>query len=482
MILIDLSSILTRFAIFLSILMVLLHPSIGQAQSPYSGTTSVFIPYVNAQENPNLQDSPTINLGFDGSGKYVPFIMDTGSVGIVASPDIFTPARGAKYLGSGQQYYSSSGIIEEGTWWSATQQIYDANGKLVATANVPVLQVTSIRCADNARSCEPNNNPKGISVMGIGFARESPQQPRGTPNYNAFLNLQSVLQNNILQKLPANWCNGYVVCPNGVFLGLTAENTTNAAFVKLLPWTTYSTPQLSEWMPAPMTININGVNGDGNILMDTGVDTAFLTPPSGADLGPLVTCPGSSLVQCAANGNVIGVYLPNVTNPVAFYSFTVGDHSNPMHPDGVHVDSGSNVFFNTSRHVLGGINFLYDNTNGYIGYIWNGNSSDSVGFVHPATAPSTTTLTSSQNPAQVGSTITFTATAAGVSSPEIPTGGITFVIDNIQEYVPLDGSGVATFSTSQLLTGTHTIVAKYSGDSTYIRSSSSTLVQHIREN
>ena len=251
MILSSLNLMLTRCWRFFGSLILLSLPGIVEADNPYTGTTSVFVPYVNAEENSDLSDSPTINLGFNGSGHHVPFIMDTGSVGIVASPDIFTPARGAKYLGPGQQFYSSSGIIEEGNWWSATQQIYDANGNLVATANVPVLQVTSIRCSDNARSCEPNNNPTGISVMGIGFARESPQQPRGTPSYNAFLNLQTILQNNVLAPLPSDWCNGYVVCPNGVYLGLTAQNTTNAGFVKLLPWSTYSTPSLPEWMAAP---------------------------------------------------------------------------------------------------------------------------------------------------------------------------------------------------------------------------------------
>jgi hypothetical protein len=236
-----------------------------------------------------------------------------------------------------------------------------------------------------------------------------------------------------------------------------------------MPWATYSTPQLAEWMPAPMTIDINGIKGDGNILMDTGVDTAFLTPPTNANLGTLVTCPGSTLKQCAPNGNVIGVYLPNSTNPVAFYSYTVGQTGNPMQPVGTHVDSG-NVFFNTSRHVLGGINFLYDNTNGYIGYIWNGNSPSSIGYVHPATVASTTTVTSSQNPAQVGKVVTLTATVAGVGSSQVPTGGVTFVVDGVQQYIPLNSNGEATYSTSQLTKGKHIVEAKYSGDATYVRS------------
>ena len=318
--------------------------------------------------------------------------MDTGSVGIVASPDIFQPAPGAKNLGSGKQIYTSSGIIEEGTWWSATQSIYDANGNLLATSDVPVLQVTKISCQKHARGCTSNDHPTGISVMGIGFARESKTQTRGTPSYNAFLNLQTVLQNGQLQPLPSDWCNGYVVTPTGVDLGLTSSNTLNAGWVKLMPWPQYSTPTLPEWMAAPMTIDTNGVSGDGTILMDTGVTTGFLTPPPNANLGTLVECPGSALVECIPDGDVIGVYLPNQTTPVAFYTFTTGESGNLMEPDGVHVVVGSNVFFNTSRHVLGGINFIYDNSNGYVGYIWNGQSSSAVGYVNPATETSTVTL------------------------------------------------------------------------------------------
>lgn len=351
----------------------------------YNGHTSVFLPYANANTNADLEASPTVYLGFNGGTEYTQFIMDTGSVGIVASADLFQPAPDAENLGPGEQFYSSSGIIEKGTWWSATQQFYDANGHLIATANVPVLQVTEIVCADNARSCTPNMHPRGISVMGIGFGREGPEQPRGTPSYNAFLNLTKVLQNGKLKKLPKDWCNGYVVTPTGIELGLTAKNTKNAGFVQLQPWPEYSTKKLPEWRPAPMTISVNGVSGNGNILLDTGVSDSFLTPPVGSSLGTLVACPVTSIVECAPDGAEIAVYLPNQTNPVAYYTFTVGQTGNPMQPlDVIDVNSSSGVFFNTSRHILGGINFIYDNKHGYAGYIWNGNSSSSVGYVKPS--------------------------------------------------------------------------------------------------
>lgn len=195
--------------------------------------------------------------------------------------------------------------------------------------------------------------------------------------------INSVLHNGVLTKLPSDWCNGYIVTPAGVELGLTSKNTANAGFVKLMVQTKYSTGKLLEWTAAPMTISVNGVSGDGHILMDTGVDTAYLSPPHEAKLGKLVECKRNSKAECLPKGSVIEVFLPNKTNPVACYTFKIEEEDNLMQPHGVHVLKNPNVFFNSSRHVLGGMNFIYDNTNGYVGYIWNGHSGKHIGYVNP---------------------------------------------------------------------------------------------------
>jgi hypothetical protein len=351
--------------------LVVAAPMLIQADDPtslYTGSTSVFIPYSNAAHNHELHESPKIHVGFDNKNSYHAFTMDTGSVGIIASADIFQPAPGAINLGPGRQIYTSTGIIEEGTWWTSTQKIYDHKGNLLAITQAPVLQVTHVSCTENARSCRPRPHPRGIAMMGMGFARESKQQEHGTPAYNPFLNVQAIRFQGALQTLPADWCNGYIVTPRGIELGLTATNTRNAGFVKLQRAPQFSTASLQEWLPAPMTLNINGISGDGHVLMDTGVDTAYMTPPPGAQLGALIKCPKSNLVQCAPPGNVITIYLPNQANPVASYTFTTGYGDYPMAPSSVHVVHGPKIFLNTSRHWLKGMNLIYDNTHGYVGY------------------------------------------------------------------------------------------------------------------
>jgi LPXTG-site transpeptidase (sortase) family protein len=91
--------------------------------------------------------------------------------------------------------------------------------------------------------------------------------------------------------------------------------------------------------------------------------------------------------------------------------------------------------------------------------------------------PTTTTLTSSLNPSNQGDSVTFTATVA----PAAATGTVTFQDGGTTipggALIPLVG-GVATFTTTALTGGAHTITAEYSGDATYA-GSTGTLMQGV---
>jgi hypothetical protein len=56
-------------------------PALAWSQNTFGGTGTVFVPYANAATNANLAASPSVNVGFNSSGRYTPFTMDTG-VGI----------------------------------------------------------------------------------------------------------------------------------------------------------------------------------------------------------------------------------------------------------------------------------------------------------------------------------------------------------------------------------------------------------------
>ncbi|HMP60399.1 MAG TPA: Ig-like domain repeat protein, partial [Gemmatales bacterium] len=96
-------------------------------------------------------------------------------------------------------------------------------------------------------------------------------------------------------------------------------------------------------------------------------------------------------------------------------------------------------------------------------------------------ANSVTTVSSSQNPAILGDSVTFTATVVGeTGTTGAPTGTVEFYADgNLIGTGTLDEFGQATFTTDTLALGSHTITAVYVGDGDYEGSTSGDLVQNI---
>ena len=87
-----------------------------------------------------------------------------------------------------------------------------------------------------------------------------------------------------------------------------------------------------------------------------------------------------------------------------------------------------------------------------------------------AKAASATAVSSSVNPSSAGQNVTFTATV--ISTAGTPTGTVQFKDGgtNLGSPQTLNGSGVATFATSSLVVGLHTITADYSGDGNFLAS------------
>ena len=96
----------------------------------------------------------------------------------------------------------------------------------------------------------------------------------------------------------------------------------------------------------------------------------------------------------------------------------------------------------------------------------------SAGMVAVQTA-STTTVSSSASPAQLGAPVTFTASV----SPSSATGTIVFMDGGISLGTATLSGGMATLTTSALTLGVHPINALYNGDSTYSGSLSTAINQ-----
>jgi hypothetical protein len=93
-----------------------------------------------------------------------------------------------------------------------------------------------------------------------------------------------------------------------------------------------------------------------------------------------------------------------------------------------------------------------------------------------------TSLTSSLNPSVIGQSVTFTATvAANTLTSGTPGGTVTFLDGNTTLGSSTLSGGVATFASSSLALGGHSITAVYAGDTNHTGSTSGTVGQTVNQ-
>ena len=209
----------------------------------------------------------------------------------------------------------------------------------------------------------------------------------------------------------------------------------------------------------------------------SGVDIALAS--SIPDLRPVVV--GQSLTFTATITNTgPGTVIP--TGTVTFQDFTYQDITpvTTTLASNVPLDANAQATVTTSTLTAGngflGSHFI---TATYSGDgTFSGGSATLVQKVHASA--STTTLNSSPNPSNGGQAVTFTATVATVPpGSAIPEGMVTFQEGaSILAQIPLNGSGIASFNTPDLISGDHTVTAFYYSD-TVVASSNGSRTQTV---
>ena len=380
-------------------------PARAQNWNLYGGYNSLpAIPFAYGPMSTN--NGASVMMTMTGANP-TPFVMDTGSTGILVSPDNFKPGPNDVAVGTGSQFYSSSGLLSTGTFYvtdvainnTATAGTPGPNGTqpiagaALATARVTVLLVTNQICTIPGRNCTPSSSPTGVAYMGVGFDRGSSSitPPAAFNNTNPFINIVSLASGNPISTLRP----GYLITNGGVTLGLsnTADVNnnnpgSNFAFVKLTPNTPNSGQPAPAWQQAPMAISVGGVTGSGAILPDAGINYSYLTPPPNAVL-QTISCPpsvGSGNCINPASGAQVQVFLPgqSTTQPANF-SYTLGTTGNPINPNNnVQVIPDGAIFLNTGREFYQAIDYIYDPIGGFVGYAWASTTNGAIGQVTPS--------------------------------------------------------------------------------------------------
>src|SRR4029453_14225542 len=76
---------------------------------------------------------------------------------------------------------------------------------------------------------------------------------------------------------------GYIVTREGGHLGMSAQRPRGFPLLKPAP-NPASRPGVPEWSATPMAVSVDGVTGNGTVLVDTGINYMFLSPPDGTRL------------------------------------------------------------------------------------------------------------------------------------------------------------------------------------------------------
>ena len=93
-----------------------------------------------------------------------------------------------------------------------------------------------------------------------------------------------------------------------------------------------------------------------------------------------------------------------------------------------------------------------------------------------------TTVTASADPTVIGQAVTFTAQVlpARTGNATSPGGTVEFVVDNSVAYsCAINAAGIATFTTTNLPHGSHSLVVIYAGDGNFYGSASGILAEHV---
>jgi hypothetical protein len=234
------------------------------------------------------------------------------------------------------------------------------------------------------------------------------------------------------------------------------------------------------------TFSTAALTGGGHaITASYGGDGSFLVSTSGvwgqgvykgSSSTAVSAAPASSMFgQAITLTAVISAVAPVVGTPTGMVRF--GDYGVAYLSNTVPVVAGQATFSTTALAVGSHTIAAF--------YFGDGNFVGSTGFgMAPQAvkqAASSIIVNSAANPSVFGHAVTFTAAVSAVAPGSgVPTGVVTFK-DGTTALIALglDSSGHATFSTSSLAVGSHSVTAVYGGSAGFLTSTSSVLVQTV---
>jgi hypothetical protein len=404
--------------------------------------------------------SAAIFLG-DGDGTFAPGIFIPSSY--PANYAIFNAVAAADFNGSGLSDFitqSPTGAFSQTTGIELAAVYLTQAGPQSATATITGISPvgTGTHYVDAAYSGDGAYQRSLSGTVGI-TALPVPTTLTLTANPTATAyGQQVVLAASIAPNLAQNhYASGTVTFTNGsttIGIGTIANGVATLNISNL----TVGTDNLT----AAYSGDVNFVASTGTateIVTGTPTTTSLAAAPNPAFLSQTVTL--TATVSSAGSGSSA---TPAGTSTFYDGSTMLGTATLTAGT----VAGSASATFATSTLTLGthSLSAVYVNNGPYYGS--TGSGSEVI-----TTAPTSTSLRASPNPAGLGQTVTLTTTVSGTGAPTSPAGSVTFYDGSTPlGTATLNASGSAAFTTSTLALGKHSLTAVYAANGPYSGSTS----------
>lgn len=360
--------------------------SLAHHPGMYDGyTTSALIPFLEA-EDCDVSFTNTVHVALrisSTSAREFKPIVDTGTCGFVISAADIPDWREeeATFKSLGWEFLSSSKRLYNGHW--IKRDIFfnvRSSAHPLIKSQIPILAVTNLTICDDYNMAVDKaecptipappvtHMPTGIELMGIGFGRVADGQPQGTPDKNPILNVVDIA--GTTTDLAGLWP-GYIISKAGITVGLTNSNMNGMEYALLPPRAkTASEPVTTtrhpfDWaeLPACVTVDRALPCTKCTVLLDTGVDQAYITVPLSVTLRRLA---GSFLLVTGSD-----VEITFGQPGIASENFVVGtDVTTGVTPREVfgYRTTRRAPHVNTGRHVYRAFEVGFDPIRGRLGF------------------------------------------------------------------------------------------------------------------
>ncbi len=217
------------------------------------------------------------------------------------------------------------------------------------------------------------------------------------------------------------------------------------------------------------TLSLNNLSLGGHTVTASYDGNTNFTGSSGNTVTETIKQAGTSTaLSSSANPSIVG---QPVTFIATITSFAVPDGTVTFTVDGV---TQPKATLNGGKATLTVATFTLGAHTVTAGYDGNANfaASGPTALTQQVLNASATSIASSANPSVFGQPVVFTATIVAATGSGTPTGTVTFVVDNTARApVSVNSSGQASITLNNLIVGSHTVTANYSGDGTFAPSS-----------